>query len=47
MARKARTPQKWFASLRHRLRYGFGKGIIKEFNWLSKSKRVFEKSDRL
>ncbi len=38
----ARTPQQWFASLRHRLRYGYGKGIIKEFNWLSKSKNTSE-----
>jgi hypothetical protein len=38
----ARTPQQWFASLRHRLRYGFGKGIIKELDWLSKSKNTSE-----
>jgi len=36
----ARTAQQWFASLRHRLRHGFGKGIIKEFDWLSKSKNT-------
>ncbi len=38
----ARTPQQWFASLRHRLRHGFGKGIIKELDWLSKSKNTAE-----
>ena len=37
-----RTPQQWFKQLRHRLRYGFGKGIIKEFDWLSKSKNTTE-----
>ncbi|GAP99790.1 ISKra4 family transposase [Leptolyngbya sp. NIES-2104] len=37
-----RTPQQWFASLRHRLRHGFGKGIIKELDWLSKSKNTAE-----
>lgn len=31
----ARTPQQWFASLRHRLRHGFGKGIIKELDRLT------------
>ena len=38
----ARTPQQWFASLLHRLRHGFGKGIIKELGWLSKSKNTSE-----
>lgn len=38
----ARTSQQWFVSLRHRLRHGFGKGIIKELDWLSKSKNTAE-----
>ena len=38
----ARTPQQWFTGLRHRLRHGFGKGIIKELDWLSKSKHTSE-----
>ena len=38
----ARTQQQWFEQLRHRLRYGFSKGIIKELNWLSKSKNTSE-----
>lgn len=38
----ARTSQQWFASLCHRLRHGFGKGIIKELNWLSKSRNTTE-----
>lgn len=28
--------------MRHRLRHGFGKGIIKELDWLSKSKNTSE-----
>lgn len=28
--------------MRHRLRHGFGKGIIKELDWLSKSKNTAE-----
>ena len=31
----ARTPQQWFTGLRHRLRAGFGKGIIKELDRLT------------
>lgn len=38
----ARTPQQWFEQLRHRLRYGSSKGIIKELNWLSKSRNTTE-----
>lgn len=38
----ARTPQQWFEQLRHRLRHGFGKGIIQELDWLSKSKNTAE-----
>lgn len=37
-----RTPQQWFAAMCHRLRHGFGKGIIKELDWLSKSKNTSE-----
>ena len=37
-----RTPQQWFTGLRHRLRHGFGRGIIKELDWLSKSKNTAE-----
>lgn len=36
----ARTPQQWFARMRHQLRHGFGKRIIKELDWLSKSKNT-------
>ncbi len=36
----ARTPQMWFARMRHQLRHGFGKRIIKELDWLSKSKNT-------
>jgi hypothetical protein len=35
-----RTPQQWFARMRHQLRHGFGKRIIKELDWLSKSKNT-------
>lgn len=38
----ARTPQMWFARMRHQLRHGFSKHIIKELNWLSKSKNTSE-----
>lgn len=38
----ARTPQMWFARMRHQLRHGFGKRIIKELDWLSKSKNTAE-----
>lgn len=38
----ARTPQMWFARMRHQLRHGFGKQIIKELDWLSKSKNTSE-----
>lgn len=38
----ARTPQMWFARMRHQLRHGFGKHIIKELDWLSKSKNTSE-----
>lgn len=38
----ARTPQMWFDRMRHQLRYGFGKRIIKELDWLSKSKNTDE-----
>lgn len=38
----ARTPQMWFERMRHQLRYGFGKRIIKELNWLVKSKNTSE-----
>ena len=31
----ARTPQQWFESLRHRLRHGFTKPLIREFHRLS------------
>ena len=37
-----RTPQQWFARMRHQLRHGFGKRIIKELDWLSKSKNTAE-----
>lgn len=36
----ARTQQQWFARMRHQLRLGFGKRIIKELDWLSKSKNT-------
>jgi hypothetical protein len=36
----ARTPQMWFKRMRHQLRHGFGKRIIKELDWLSKSKNT-------
>ncbi len=36
----ARTPEQWFARMRHQLRHGFGKRIIKELDWLSKSKNT-------
>ena len=32
----ARTPQMWFERMRHQLRRGSGKRIIKELNWLAK-----------
>ena len=38
----ARTPQMWFARMRHQLHHGFGKRIIKELDWLSKSKNTTE-----
>jgi hypothetical protein len=38
----ARTPQMWFDRMRHQLRHGFGKRIIKELDWLSKSKNTAE-----
>ncbi len=38
----ARTPQMWFARMRHQLRHGFGKRIIKELDWLSKSENTAE-----
>jgi hypothetical protein len=38
----ARTPQMWFDRMRHQLRHGFGKRIIKELDWLSKSKNTDE-----
>lgn len=38
----ARTPQIWFTRMRHQLRHGFGKHIIKELDWLSKSKNTTE-----
>lgn len=38
----ARTPQMWFERMRHQLRHGFGKRIIKELNWLVKSKNTSE-----
>ena len=38
----ARTPQIWFDRMRHQLRHGFGKRIIKELDWLSKSKNTDE-----
>lgn len=38
----ARTPQMWFTRMRHQLRHGFGKRIIKELDWLSKSKNTTE-----
>lgn len=38
----ARTPQMWFARMRHQLRHGFGQRIIKELDWLSKSKNTAE-----
>lgn len=37
-----RTPQMWFARMRHQLRHGFGKRIIKELDWLSKYKNTAE-----
>lgn len=37
-----RTPQMWFARMRYQLRHGFGKRIIKELDWLSKSKNTAE-----
>jgi hypothetical protein len=37
-----RTPQMWFDRMRHQLRHGFGKRIIKELDWLSKSKNTAE-----
>ncbi len=35
-----RMPQMWFERMRHQLRHGFGKRIIKELNWLVKSKNT-------
>lgn len=40
----ARTPQQWFERMRHQLRYGRGKKIIQELNWLSKSKNTSEET---
>jgi len=40
----ARTPQQWFVRMRHQLRHGWGKRIIKELDWLSKSKNTSEVS---
>ncbi len=37
-----RTSQQWFARMRHQLRHGFGKRIVKELDWLSKSKNTAE-----
>jgi hypothetical protein len=36
----ARTPQMWFRRMRHQLRHGFGKRIIKQLNWLAKSRNT-------
>ncbi len=36
----ARTPQMWFERMRHQLRRGSGKRIIKELNWLAKSRNT-------
>ncbi len=36
------TPQQWFAQMRHQLRHGSGKRIIKELDWLSKAKNTVE-----
>lgn len=36
----ARTPQMWFVRMRHQLRHGFGKRIIRELDWLSKSRNT-------
>jgi hypothetical protein len=38
----ARTPQQWFARMRHQLRHGWGKRIIKELDWLSRAKSTSE-----
>jgi len=38
----ARTPRMWFRRLRHQLRHGFGKRIIKELNWLARSRNTSE-----
>jgi hypothetical protein len=38
----ARTPQMWFTRMCHQLRHGFGKHIIKELDWLSKSRNTSE-----
>jgi hypothetical protein len=38
----ARTPQQWFARMRHQLRHGWGKRIIKELDWLNKSNNTSE-----
>ena len=38
----ARTQEQWFSRMRHQLRHGFGKRIIKELDWLSKSKNTVE-----
>jgi hypothetical protein len=37
-----RTPQMWFRRMRHQLRHGFSKRIIKELNWLAKSRNTSE-----
>lgn len=37
-----RTPQMWFRRMRHQLRHGFGQRIIKELNWLAKSRNTSE-----
>lgn len=36
----ARTPQMWFDRMCHQLRHGWGKRIIKELDWLSKSRHT-------
>ena len=36
----ARTPQMWFARMRHQLRHGYVQRILKELQWLLKSPRT-------
>jgi len=38
----SRPSQMWFERMRHQLRHGFAKRIIKELDWLSKSKNTNE-----